>query len=134
MTRRRGKPVGGGGARHPRALANLKRGNNDAPVGNTNAVRHGGYAKVALDALDALDEKTRAIYDALAADTPLRDGEGELPRHDAVAVRLLADTLCRLDPLGAWLAGRWATEQARSALELEMRLRTQALDFAESMA
>jgi hypothetical protein len=32
-----------------------------------------------------------------------------------------------------WLAGRWATEQARSALELEMRLRTQALDFAESM-
>ncbi|MEA2199446.1 MAG: hypothetical protein QOI89_42 [Solirubrobacteraceae bacterium] len=130
IVRRKRNPGGGGRTGHPRSLANLKRGNNDAPLGNTQTVRHGGYAQVAAEALDM---KAREVYDALAADAPLRAADGSLPSHDAVVVRLLADTLCRLDSLGAWLAGRWATEQARPALELEMRLRTQALDLAESM-
>lgn len=132
MTRaRKGKRgaghVGGGGARVPASLANLRKGGTVAPQ---NSTKHGGYAAVAAD---ALDEKARTIFDALSADAPMRDEQGDLPRHDSVAVRLLADTLCRLDSVSAWLAGRWATEQARSALDLERLLRTQALDFCEAL-
>jgi len=124
-----GKGQGGGGQRNPASLSNLRNAP-AAPIGNTRTMRHGGYATVAADALDA---KAKAIFEALSADAPLRDGDDQLPRHDAVVVRLLADCLCRLDSLSAWLAGRWATAEARPALELEMRLRTQALDLCESM-
>jgi hypothetical protein len=128
MTKRRS--TGGGGSRNPRSLANLRRGVTKAPVGNTRSLRHGAYARVAEQ---TLDEKTKAIFDALAADAPLRDADGELPSHDAVMVRLLADCMCRLDSIGAWLAGRWATDEARPVLDVEMKLRNQALDLAESM-
>lgn len=106
-----------------RSIANLRRG---GPITPMNALRHGGYASVAVEALDA---KTRVIYDTLAADAPLRDGDGELPRHDSVQVRLLADVLCRLDSVGAWLAGRWATQDAGPVLELESRLRKEASGY-----
>jgi hypothetical protein len=125
------KPVGGGGARNERSLANLRRGGPPAPPGNTfHKGTHGGYRVVAQAALDA---KAREVFEAISADAPLRETDGTLPSHDAVVVRLLADCLCRLDSVGAWLAGRWATTEARPALELELRLRTQALDLAESM-
>lgn len=128
--KRKGRPVGGGGARHPASLANLRRGVTVAPNGNSRRVSHGGYRVIVQAELDA---KAREVFDAIASDAPLRDTDGDLPSHDAVVVRLLADCLCRLDSVGAWLAGRWATTEARPALELEMRLRTQALDLAESM-
>jgi hypothetical protein len=128
--RKPGKPVGGGGAHHPNSIANLRRGVTVAPPGNDRTLRHGGYRVVAEA---ELDDKTKTIFAALSEDAPLRDTDGGLPSHDAVVVRLLADCLCRLDSVGAWLAGRWATTEARPALELEMRLRTQALDLAESM-
>jgi hypothetical protein len=132
--RRKRKPgTGGGGARNPASLANLKpfkAAGVSAGPGDQRALRHGGYREIAEA---ELDEKARSIFAALSADAPLRDGDGGLPSHDAVVVRLLADCLCRLDSLSAWLAGRWATDAARPALELEMRLRSQALDLAESM-
>jgi hypothetical protein len=129
--RRKRKPVGGGGARHPNSLGNLRRGGPPAPIGNHfHQGTHGGYRVVVQAALDA---KARQVFEAISADAPLRGEDGGLPSHDAVVVRLLADCLCRLDSVGAWLAGRWATTEARPALELEMRLRTQALDLAESM-
>jgi hypothetical protein len=123
------KPVGGGGAHHPASIANLRRGGPVTP-GNAFHGSHGGYRVVAEAELDA---KARQVFEAVSADAPLRGEDGGLPSNDAVVVRLLADCLCRLDSVGAWLAGRWATTEARPALELEMRLRTQALDLAESM-
>lgn len=128
--RRKPRSVGGGGARNPRSLANLRRGVTAAPVGNRQAMRHGGYATVAREKLDA---KARVIFEALSDDAPLRADDGGLPTHDAAMVRLLADCLCRLDSLGDWLDGRWATPEARPALELEARLRTQAADFLDAM-
>jgi hypothetical protein len=127
--RKSSKPVGGGGARHPRSLANLRpyRG---APEGNLHAQRHGGYAQVAAE---ALDEKARTIYAALAADAPLRGEDGGLPSHDSVQVRLLADVLCRLDSVSSWLAGRWATDEGRPVLELESKLRREAADYLDAL-
>lgn len=124
--RKSGKPR----AVNPRSLANLVPGAHAAPPGNQRHLSHGAYARVALD---ALDEKTQTVYRALAADAPLRDGDGGLPPADAVQVRLLADCLCRLDAVGAWLAGRWATPEARPALDLEMRLRREASLYLTEM-
>ena len=59
MARRRtrkpgnGKPVGGGGARHPNSLSNLVNAP-AAPAGNTRTMRHGGYATVAAEAPTAI--------------------------------------------------------------------------------
>jgi hypothetical protein len=125
--RKPSRPVGGGGARNEASLSNLRRG---GPITPMNALRHGGYASVAVEALDA---KAKTVFAALSADAPMRDEQGDLPRYDTVAVRLLADCLCRLDSLSAWLAGRWATTEASPALDLERRLRDQALDLCEAL-
>lgn len=134
MSRRRkgngpSKGQGGGGRRHPNSLANLVKVP-PATTGNRRALSHGGYAEVAAEALSA---KTSEVYDALAADAPLRDEQGGLPRHDSVQVRLLADVLCRLDSVGGWLDGRWATKEARPVLELESRLRREAADYLDAL-
>jgi hypothetical protein len=121
--------VGGGGARNPASLANLRQGP-PAAAGNLHHLRHGGYAKVAAATLEA---KALEIYDAVASDAPLRDADGGLPRHDSVQVRLLADVLCRLDSVGRWLEGRWATPEAASVLELESRLRREASDYLDAL-
>lgn len=68
--------------------------------GNQRARSHGAYAKIAPA---RLDEKARELYDALAADAPVREADGSLPAADAVAVRLAADTLCRLEDVQAWI-------------------------------
>lgn len=101
-----------------------------APVGNQRARTHGAYAGVAAVALET---KALAIFDALAVDAPVRADDGGLPREDTVAVRLLADTLCRLDAVGEYLARRgWQDDRGspRPVLDLEMRLRSQALNLA----
>jgi hypothetical protein len=61
-------------------------------------VTHGGYAAVVRERLDV---KVREVYEALAADAPLRDPDGELPRADAVVVSLFAECLCRLEDVRA---------------------------------
>jgi hypothetical protein len=133
MARRRKRgvaPVGGGGARHPNSLANLRSVPPPPPPGNTRTLRHGGYATIAAATLEA---KALEVYDALAADAPLRAVDGGLPRHDSVQVRLLADVLCRLDSVGRWLDGRWATPEAAPVLELESRLRREAADYLDAL-
>lgn len=80
-----------------------------APLGNQRARKHGGWATVAVERLDV---KRREVFDALAADAPLRDSEGELPRHDAVAVHELAEALCRLEDVRAHLRDTgWIDQQ-----------------------
>ena len=101
-----------------------------APPGNQRARVHGAYAAVAADRLEA---KTRQVFDALAADAPVRAVDGGLPAEDSVIVRLLADCLCRLDSVGEFLTRRgWQDDdgQPRAVLDVEARLRGQALNLA----
>jgi hypothetical protein len=129
--------VVGGLSRKPaaraRQLANLKRGDNPAAAGNRHRVTHGAYARVAAD---RLDRKAREVFDALAADAPLRE-DGELPAADGAAVRLAADVLCRLDDLSGWLRDHgWldAGGQPREGLlDLERRLRAEAADHLDAL-
>ncbi len=69
--------------------------------GNQRGLTHGAYAQLAPL---RLDDKARHVFDALAADAPVRGPDGGLPPADAVAVRMLADVLCRLEDLNAWIA------------------------------
>ena len=105
-----------------------------APVGNQRARSHGGYAAVVRERLDV---KVLEVADALGSDLPLRDAAGGVPRADAVAVRLLAENLCRLDDVSAHLRDfglfDQATGEPRPALDLERRLRAETLDLAESL-
>ncbi len=118
-----------------RQLANLSPSPPAPPPGNRRRVTHGGYAIIVRERLEA---KVREVFDAVAADAPLRDGAGELPRHDHVQVRLLAECLCRLDDVGRWLAdygsrAQDSGEARRSIIELESRLRREAADYLDSM-
>jgi hypothetical protein len=73
MARRRkaksDKPVGGGGARHPNSLANL-RSAPAAPLGHTRSLLHGGRSELLLRDVDA---EVRELMDALGES----DGEVE---------------------------------------------------------
>ena len=119
--------------RRARQLANLRRGGNPAPAENRRALVHGGYAAIARHDLDG---KRAEVYDALSADAPLRDPDGALPRHDAAAVRLLAECLCRLESVTDYLDRRgWETDdgELRPAIDLERRLRGEALDLMREL-
>ncbi|MEJ7785506.1 MAG: hypothetical protein WKF96_11935 [Solirubrobacteraceae bacterium] len=102
-------------------------------MGNQHRRTHGAYAAVAVDRLDV---KAREVFDALAADAPLRDG-GELPAADGAAVRLAAEVLCRLDSVGDYLARRGIEDAAgalrEGVLDLERRLRAEAADHLDSL-
>jgi len=116
-----------------RQLANLVPGARTAPPGNRRAVRHGGYASIAAYRLEA---KVHEVYEALAADAPLRDADGELPRADAVAVRLLAEALCRLDSIADYLGRHgWQGDDGapRPAVELEAKLRREVADHLDAL-
>jgi hypothetical protein len=116
-----------------RQLANLRPGAKPAPVGNRRAERHGGYARIAQRDLHS---KRREVFDALSADLPLRDADGEPPAHDALAVRLLCEALCRLDTVSAYLDRHgWMTDDGgvRPAADLERRLRAEALDVVREL-
>lgn len=132
MRRKRKRSVGGGGARNPNSLANLRVGP-PAPHGNALARTHGAYARVARDRMEA---KVAAVFDALSEDAPLREADGSLPASDAVVVRLLAENLARLESVAGYLAvhGVADDEKAlRPAVEIEARLRQEALGHAEAL-
>jgi len=118
-------------AKRAAQLANLR--SDQPPVGGGRPREHGAYATVAVEQLEA---KARVVFDALALDAPLRDRDGSLPAADGVAVRLLADVLCRLDSIGDYLARRgWEDDNGnpRPVLEIENRLRGQALDVLREL-
>lgn len=117
------KPIGGGGHRHPRSLANLRRG---GPITPANALRHGGHATARVLPVDG---KARAIYALLAEEAPLRDQAGGLPAADRTAVELLALCLARLESIARYveLHGLLAEDgEVRPCVELERRLRVEA--------
>jgi hypothetical protein len=124
-------PLSGNARKRERQLANLR----PTPVGQGNrlAVRHGGYATIAHG---RLEEKQREVFDALSADAPLRDARDELPRHDAAQVALLAEVLCRLDDVNAYLAAHGYLDdkgRVHPAAELAGRMRREASDYLDAL-
>jgi hypothetical protein len=126
-------PLSSDPRRRRRQLANLKRGENPAAAGNRHHVTHGGYAAVVAERLET---KQREVFDALAADAPLRDHDGELPRHDTVAVTMLAKALCRLEDVETHLTQRGLLDDdgnQRPAVDLERRLRAEIGDWVDAL-
>ena len=120
---------GGGGARNPASLANLRRGETPAPPGNTLARTHGAYARLLADRVEG---KVVEVFGALSEDAPLRGEGGGLPAHDGAVVRLAAAALCRLEDVEAHLRDRGlldADGNVRPAVDLERRLRVEALGY-----
>ena len=125
-------PLSSNPRKRERQLRNLKPAPPVQP-GNRFAVQHGGYAAIARD---RLEEKQRQVFDALSADAPLRDARGELPRHDAAQVTLLADVLCRLDSINSYLDARGYLDDkgnVRPAAELAGRMRREASDYLDAL-
>jgi hypothetical protein len=118
-----------------RSLANLRDGP-AAPLGNRYTVKHGVYATIAEAELEA---KTREIFDALAADAPVRAADGGLPAHDALAVRMLADALIRRErALAEEAHGLEVTSgpnkgKLRGVVEFGLRLDSQVLDLLREL-
>ena len=115
-----------------RQLANLRRGNNSQP-GNTASLRHGAYAVIARGRLEA---KQREIFDALSDDAPLRDQDGDLPRHDGAIVALLSSALIRLESINSYLRDHGildAKGEPRAVLEVEGRIRREAADLLDAL-
>jgi Phage terminase, small subunit len=124
-------------AKRAAQLANLDRSARLPAAGEKRALSHGAFAQVAAE---RMEQRERAIYEALAADAPLRDGAGELPRHDAVAVTLLAQCLARLDDVAANVRDFGVLEQrgkrkgqVRPAAEHEARLRREAARYLDAL-
>jgi hypothetical protein len=93
--------------RRSRQLANLVAGKGAAGPGNGRVVKHGAYAQIAEQELEA---KAGKLFAALSADAPVRADDGGLPAHDVVLVRMLAETLIRRE--------RVRVEELRHGLEV----------------
>lgn len=113
-------------------LANLRPAPG-APQENRRAVRHGGYAAVVRERVEG---KVREVFDALAADVPLRE-EGALPAADQAQVHLLAEALCRLEDVSANVRDFGMFDQkngaVRPAVDLEARLRKEAAEYLDAL-
>jgi hypothetical protein len=112
-----------------RQLANLRPGP-PAPPANGLAERHGAHKTLPVRSAAA------AIYAELEQETPLREGDGDLPAADRTAVELLASCLARLASIGAWLHEHGAIDpegQPRPVLEVERRLRNEAADHCAAL-
>jgi hypothetical protein len=96
------KPIGGGGARHPRSLANLRAGAGAWQPGATVALRHGLRSRQPSAAV--LDPIKQEIMDALAADLPIKDANGDVPGADRFMVEMCAIALLRVRRCEAFLA------------------------------
>jgi hypothetical protein len=104
-----------------------------ARKGNRRAVSHGAHAQVLPARLSA---KAAAIAAELAVQAPVRGPGGALPIHDVEVVRLLAQTLCRLEDLSVWLDKHGTLDRrgkVRSAALWERRLSSQALKLLSAL-
>lgn len=104
-----------------------------APLGNRRALTHGAYVT-----FKTLREETEAaaIYEGLAVETPLRDGDGGLPIADRAALELLAGCLARLAPIGEYIEKHGPLDgkgRPRPVLEVERRLRNEAREHLRDL-
>lgn len=109
-----------------RQLANLTARPPAPEPGNRRAVTHGGHATARVLPVEG---KSRAIYDLLSEDAPLRGPDGGLPAADRTAVELLALCLARLESIARYVELHGLLTDAgevRPCVELERRLRVEA--------
>src|ERR1700691_4600138 len=103
------------------------------PKGNRRAVTHGAHSQI-LPA--RLSDKAAAIAAELAVQAPVRGPGGALPVHDEEVVRLLAQTLCRIEDVKAWLDTHGVLDRrgkVRSAALWERRLSSQGLKLLSAL-
>jgi hypothetical protein len=113
--------------------ANLRAGAGAGDGGLARARQHGLYARLSAERIDA---KVREVAAAIAEDAPVRADDGGLPVHDTVAVRQLAEALCRLDDIGDYLQRRGREDEQgkpRPVLEYEGKLRGHVLDLLREL-
>jgi hypothetical protein len=93
----------GGSSQDPearaRSLANLKRGENPAPVGNQRRLVHGGRSELLLR---DVEQEVRELMDALGEAVPVRDVDGGVPASDVTAIERAARALKRYRALAGW--------------------------------
>ena len=126
-------PLSNDPERRSRQLANLRPGRGKAGPGNGRAISHGAYAQISAERLDA---KTLEVAAALSSDAPVKAHDGTLPAADVAVIRLLADALCRLDDIAAYLLRRgWEDSDGRprAVLEYEARLRNHVVDLLREL-
>jgi hypothetical protein len=115
-----------------RQLANLRPAP-PAPLGHTRSLRHGAHASPKTLPIEG---KARLIFEQLAAETPLREGDDELPVADRVAVELLALCLCRIESIEHYLQLHGELDEKgnlRPAAEHARRLRNEAKDHCAAL-
>ena len=124
-------------SRDPRArarqLANLRPGAGAGDGGLQRATTHGAYAEITENQLR--DQELR-IFEALAADAPVRAPDGGLPREDTLIVRQLAESLVRLQRISTHLIAKGIEKEdgsLRPAVELELRVRGHVLDLCREL-
>lgn len=129
-----GGGLSGDPGRRARQLANLKRGGTTSPG---RPPTHGVYARVTEAQLDS---KTRVIFDALAADAPMRTDDGGLPAAHAMTVRLLAEVMVLRERAlaetiahGLEIASGPHKGKLRGVVEYGLRLNAQALELAKEL-
>lgn len=114
-----------------RQIANLHAGR--SLPGNMNALRHGGYSMVAASRVGAT---VAELMNLLGDDLPLRGPGGGVPAEDVLALRLLAGCLVRLEDVTNYLTDNgWHNGEGkvRPALDVERRLRREALDLCREL-
>lgn len=113
--------------RRARQLQNLGQHPGRRPV-------HGAYAQLAPERIEV---KVAEVFAALAEDAPLRDRDGGLPAADAVAIRMLAECLCRLESLTVHLRDFGVldqqTREVRPAVHVEAKLRREVADWLDAL-
>jgi hypothetical protein len=83
-----------------------------------------------------LESKTLAIYEAIAADAPVRAEDGGLPSHDTLVVRMLAEVMVRRERvrLEELRHGFEAPDgKLRGVVEYGLRLDAQALEITKEL-
>lgn len=130
-------PLSNDPAKRSAQLANLQAGRGAAATGERRALKHGVYAQIADAELEA---KTRIIFDATAADAPVRASDGGLPAHDTIAVRLVAETLIRRERVraeelahGLEIAAGPRKGELRGIVQYGLRLDAQLLDLLDRL-
>jgi hypothetical protein len=76
------------------------------------------------------------VFEAIAADAPLREVDGGLPAEDTIAASMLAKTLCRLEDVERYLALHGIVDgdgSIRPAVEVERRLRADVGDSLDAL-
>lgn len=95
--------------------------------------QHGAYAALPRE---RVNEKVLEIAAAISEDAPIKTTAGHLPPFDTVAVYELAEVMCRLDDIGAYLTENgWHAKDGkpRPILDYEAQLRRHKLDLLREL-